>query len=428
MRICMVGIDHTKALLDRREEFSFTKAGVKDAVTEIMKKFKVKGCILLSTCNRTELWISQWEDEKMNIMRPSDILCQLKNIDPKKYEEFFVEREDMQAVEHLLKLVCGFESRIFGEDQIISQVREALQSARECKTADGALEKVFQRALSAGKRVRTEVHLSAVNRSSADDTVEKLKSVLGDLKGVNCLVIGNGQMGKLVANNLIAQGAKVTMTLRRRIHGSDEQDSIMPIGCSMISYDDRIAAIRGNQVIISATLSPHFTLRLDDVKDVFSSPCIRGKKTLQDSQEGNTFLLFDLAVPRDVDPDIGKLPYVRLWDIDAMSSSGNQERNQKELQLANEILQEYEQELQEWFEFRNYVPVIKEIVELVSEDTVKRMEGSNLQNIEFAAAKDAVDKAASKLIYGLKNQLPRELWGQCLEALHKSAARETLKH
>lgn len=431
MRIRMVGIDHSKASLEYREAFSFTKAGVREAVKEIKERFKVKGCILLSTCNRTELWVSQCDNKKLNMVSPYDMLCQIKEIDTSLYEEYFVERDNSQAIDHLLKVVCGFDSKIFGEDQIISQVREALHISREYGCVDIALEKVFQTALSAGKRVKTEIRMCTVNRSSANDTIDILKSALGDLKGVQCLVIGNGQMGKLVVNMLVSCGASVSMTLRRKRHGNDEQESIVPEGCKMVPYDDRISQIRANQVIVSATLSPHYTLRLEEVKNILEQPCIRGK---HDSETNKKYYLFDLAVPRDIDPEIGKLSYVELFDIDSMNNDGAKEENAEQIKLAMEILIEYQEELDKWFEFRHYVPKIQEIVEMVSEDTVQRFasktseleEGCSEHSIE--AAEEAVRKAASKLIYGLREQLPHELWGECLDALHKSAARETLKH
>ncbi|QIB68884.1 glutamyl-tRNA reductase [Aminipila butyrica] len=436
MHIRMVGIDHSKASLDYREAFSFTKAGAKEAVQEIKKRFHLKGCILLSTCNRTELWISQCDNGKGAAVRPWEMLCQIKKIDGSQYEKFFVEREDRQAVDHLLRLVCGFDSKIFGEDQIISQVREALQMSRACGCGSMALEKIFQTALAAGKRVKTEVRLSTVNRSAASNTIAILRQQLGDLKGVPCLIIGNGQMGKLVANSLVGCGAAVSMTLRKKIHGQDEQESIVPEGCQMVPYDQRIQALQGKQVIISATLSPHYTLMWRDVDDVFRHPYrldSEGQKREAGSREDlrNKYYVFDLAVPRDIDPEIANLPYVKLFDIDSINGGELVEEKSEQIQLAMTILQDYQAELEQWFEFRSYVPKIREIVELVSEDAMQRFVSKSAESQEEdleAAAGQAMKKSTAKLLYGLRDQLPHELWDQCLEALHRSAARETLKH
>lgn len=433
MRVRMVGIDHSKASLDYREAFSFTKAGVREAIEEIKRRFQVKGCILISTCNRTELWISQCKDKQLNTVSPYEMLCKIKQIDTSLYEEFFVERDDSEAINHLLELVCGFDSKIFGENQIISQVREALQMSRENNCTDMALEKIFQTALAAGKKVKTEVKMSTINRSSANDTVDILKSKLGDLRGVSCLIIGNGQMGKLVANVLVSNGADVSMTLRRKIHGYDEQDSIVPEGCKMVPYDDRIHKVQENQVIISATLSPHYTLREVDVKEFFVNPFPNDKAK---PAINNKYYLFDLAVPRDIEPEIANFPYVELYDIDSMENCGVKEENSEQLKIALKILEEYKKELDSWFEFRSYVPKIQEIVELVSDDALQRLASKatisskecEQNEYAFQAAEESVRKAASKLIYGLREQLSHELWEQCLDALHKSAARETLKH
>lgn len=437
MHVEMVGIDHNKASLDYREAFSFTKAGVKEAVEEIKKRFQVKGCILLSTCNRTELWISRCDSKKLNRVSPYDMLCLIKNIGRGDYEEYFTEREDGEAVDHLLNMVCGFDSKIFGEDQIISQVREALQISRECGSADMCLEKVFQTALAAGKKVKTEIHMSNVSRSAAKDMIDILEERIGSVKGVECLVIGNGQMGKLVVNTMLAHGGRVSMTLRRKFHGRDEQESLMPKNCKMIPYDDRISEFGKNTVIVSATLSPHYTLKFEELEYILT----------KDGRD--KFYLFDLAVPRDIDPRIGQCDNVELFDIDSMNSGGTGEENREQIDMALRILDEYKEELSKWFEFRSYVPRIKEIVQLVSEDTMQRFASrkesalsksrrstsrgteqgmKEIDPEEAEAVENSVRKATAKLIYGLREQLPPKLWGQCLEALHKSAEKETLKH
>ncbi|MFV0517804.1 MAG: glutamyl-tRNA reductase [Aminipila sp.] len=417
MSIRMVGIDHSKASLDYREAFSFTKAGVKEAIKEIKQRFNVRGCILLSTCNRTELWVSQSENEKFNKVSPYHMLCQVKNIKNGLYEEFFTERNNSEAIEHILKVVCGFDSKIFGEDQIISQVREALQMSRDCNCTDKALEKVFQMSLSAGKRVKTEIRMSTVNRSSANDMLRILNQEVNSIRGKDCLVIGNGQMGRLVANTLISHGANVSMTLRRKIHGCDEQASIMPDKCKMIPYDDRIEAIPNNEIIVSATLSPHYTMRLEDI---------------QSKMKMDKYYLFDLAVPRDIDPRIATMSNVKLFDIDSMNTGSPEEENREQINLALNILNQYREELDRWFKFRNYVPKIQKIVEMVSEDTVQRFSSQTCEHntLEEAAgiAEESAKKATGKLIYGLREQLEPELWEKCLEALQKAAEKETLKH
>ena len=135
-------------------------------------------------------------------------------------------RRGEEAVRYLFELSCGLHSKVFGEDQIITQVKDALALARQAGAADTVLEKLFQGAVTAAKKVKTQLHLTAVSRSVAQKAADLLTERLGPLEGVPCLVIGNGEMGQLMARELVARGADVTMTLRQYKRG----DVLIPPG------------------------------------------------------------------------------------------------------------------------------------------------------------------------------------------------------
>lgn len=409
MHIIMAGIDHSKATIEHRQQFSFTKGATKQAITLIKNMEGVEGCLLLSTCNRTELWISG-----DSAPHPYELLCTLKNLPPEDDRDLFVVREGREAVEHLLYLVCGFDSKIFGEDQIISQVRESLLEARNCKSSDAVIEKLFQVALSAGKKIKTKVHIARANPSAATAMIDVLKEKCLPMEGVNCLVIGNGQMGRLAAKELRDTGAKVSMTQRKHIHGNELQEVYEEDGINFIPYEDRLANIGAKKVIVSATMSPHYTLQKDEVSELLL--------------EGE-YYLFDFAVPRDIDTEIGKLPGVFLFDTDTLGLVETEEERVNYLKEAETILVETRAELEGWFSFREHVPTIQNIVELVSQDTSQRLYSvTSKEKIEAIEVENAVKKATSKLIYGLKETLPKELWQKCIDSLHQAASKDTLKH
>lgn len=414
MQVKMIGIDHSRASLDLREAFSFTRNEITEALCAIKEEYDINGCILISTCNRTELWVS---GESLEISL-SDLLCKIKKINKLDYKECFVERENKEAIKHILNVVCGFDSKIFGEDQIITQVKKSLIIARECKTTDMLLEKIFQSALSAGKKVKTEVHFDRNNVNSAKMIVDYLKEKKENLKSLKCLVIGNGQMGQLVAKLLVSEGCDVSMTLRKKFHSKDEIESISVQGCSMISFDERLDEINTYNVVISATLSAHYTIMAEGLKDRL------GK---------HKYYMFDLAVPRDIEPEIGKLENVDLLNIDCMMDSGNYSIDNEKLLYAKEILCECEKELNRWFGYREYVPTIKEISELVAEDAKKRFLGSHASdeidlNNSAPVVKEAVRMATNKVIYGLKDTLPPKMWKECIEGIYGAASKDTIKH
>ncbi len=418
MRITMIGIDHSKASIAYRELFSFTKAAAMEAMKYMKQKFALSGCVLLSTCNRTELWISSGEESHIT---PYEMLCEVKKIDREQYSKLFVEREGKEAVSHLLQLACGLNSKIFGEDQIISQVRAALALSRKCGCEDMVLEKVFQTAIAAAKKVKSTVRLTAVDQSIAYKGIQLLKEKLGSLKDVRCLIIGNGQMGKLIANALTIQGADVTMTLRKRMHGQEEQGSIVPEQCRMLPYEERHSALDAAQVVISATLSPHFTVRKDEVDGLLC--------------EEKQRIWLDLAVPRDIDPALNGEHGISIYDIDTMGQTVCTEENDLQVKEALAILDRYVEGIERWFAFRAQVPQVKQIMELAADDTRCRLgepiEALLLDQEQEAALSEAIEaateKSVGKLLYGLRDTLSPDLWQSCIKALEEAAKKDTLK-
>ena len=154
MSISMIGIDYNKANVDIRAMFSFTKKNATAAMERLKKIPGIQGCVILSTCSRMELWASTKADWNGTLLEE---LCKIKEVDPTQYGEYFVERNEEEAVDHLFHLTSGLKSMILAEDQIITQVKDALTLAREAFVTDNVLEVLFRKAVTAGKKVKTNV-------------------------------------------------------------------------------------------------------------------------------------------------------------------------------------------------------------------------------------------------------------------------------
>lgn len=419
-RIKMVGIDHNKASIEYRELFSFTKAGAMEAMRQLKANYPMEGCVILSTCNRTELWISTSAKEEKIGLSPYQMLCSIKGIDQERYKDFFVERHGEEAISHLLKLSCGLDSKIFGEDQIISQVREAIVLSRKSLCTDLVLEKVFQTAIGAAKKVKSQIQLAEADGSTALQVISLLNEKLGDVNGVTCFMIGNGKMGQLICNTLLVHGATVKMTLRKKIHGSCSTESAVPEGCIMVPYENRIEELASSKIVISATRSPHFTLKKNEVEGFLNK---------------EPSIWIDLAVPRDIEPEIGSLAGITLFDIDHLAKEENQAKHANARERSIKILQEYLNELKQWFTFRERVPEIQDIVRMSVEDVSKRLDHP-IENIELPEEEKkqiqveierAVEKSVGKLLFGLKDTLRHSLWKECLDAVYEAASKDTLK-
>ena len=294
MSLIMSGLDCHRASLDLRQQLAFSREGVEEISRWLVRQPGVEGCVLLSTCNRTELYISGETEE------PWRLLCRGTQVSEEIMEPYFETRTGEAAARHLMEVACGLHSQILGEDQIITQVRTAMELAQKAGSADPALSALFRLTVTAGKRARTQVRITRGIPSMGTRCRDILIRELGSLEGKKILVIGNGQMGRLAAELLQRAGAEVKVTLRTYRHG----ETVIPTGCGTIPYEDRIAALEGIDALVSATASPNYTLTAQQLASVSNPPAVA----------------VDLAVPRDIDPECARR--IRCFDTDSMGEEG----------------------------------------------------------------------------------------------------------
>lgn len=409
MNIKTTCIDYTKASVEERETFSLVPSKIQELEQIILQTYQLDGCIILSTCNRTELWISAPE-QVLSTLSPTAVLCDTLQVPVEQYLSFFIERSGSDSVSYLLELTCGLHSQIFGEDQILSQVKDALSTARINGTTDTVLEVLFRTAITAAKEVKTKVKLTTADHTVALGAVSLLKDKLNlPMHQLPCLVIGNGEMGRLAVAALQKEGCNVTMTLRN--HHSKE--AIIPANCRVLNYDERIEKINQFRVVISATLSPHQTIK---------------KQNLISVLDNHPHIFIDLAMPRDIDSRITQLPNVSLFDMDDLSLPPSVVTIEQ-IQHAKEILLEHQTEFEHWYAFRQWVPMIQSISKTVGQDvhirTAKSLKDCRLQDEQYIEMQNTIDTAASKavakLLYGLREHLEQDYFSACIKALAKSA-------
>ena len=401
MNIKMTGIDHCKADIALREKFSFTKTKSIRAMRAIKQKYHVEGCVLVSTCNRTELWVSGPGADDLYSM-----LCFAAGAGKEDFREYFTDREGTAAVRHLHELSCGMKSIVFAEDQILTQVKEALALAREAECADALLEKLFSSAVCAAKKVKTLVKFRGAEPSMAHSAAERIAQHFESPEGVSCLVVGNGKMGRLAASALRERGFDVCVTVRQYTRG----EVVIPMGCEAVMYEDRLRRLKEADVLVSATSSPHYTFRAEDF--------IRDEKMR---------VVVDLAVPRDIDPQIASFPNTVVYDVDDLG--GCEEPHAGETKQAQEILAEVIEKLEDWYYFRNLADEIEEISRLGAEETAARAayalacEGRDDADLVLRAVELASKNVISSLIYGLKDA-DRETADNCVRAFKKAAEKK----
>lgn len=397
----MTGIDFAHAPLQQRERVSFVRGQVQALLPRIAEIPGVLGCVLLATCNRTELYVHGADGVSLD---PLALLARAAGFDADEFRPMSVGCAGAACVQHLMAVAAGLESQIFGDDQILTQVRDALALAREAQTADSVLDTLFRRAVTAGKRVRTEVRLTGVPASAAEMGVRRAQAFFGSLVGRRAVVIGNGAMGRLAAATLRDAGCAVTVTLRSYRHGQ----TIVPAGCDTWPYGSRTAALEGADLAVSATTSPHFTITAQQLAALQSPPR----------------LLLDLAMPRDIEPAAGDDVRVTLYNLDDLGDLDDGDRRQAR-QAAARILDEEQAEFDKWYRYRQALPVIA----AVKDTALDRLHfdhayGDLYRDGDIDGLLElAVGKTVDLLLGGMKEWVDADRLAACLAHMRKGSGR-----
>lgn len=405
MNVKMAGIDYTAAEINIRQCFSFTKKAIAETLEKIKKNPIVKGCAILSTCNRMEVWLSLKDGATIDLPK---YICDIKKMSSTTYRRYLKVREGKEAVQHLFFLSAGMKSQIVGEDQILTQVKEAAAFSREQECMDHVLEVLFRMAITAGKQVKTEVPMDKANFSAAHQAIHFLKEQGIVLSEKKALVIGNGEMGKITAQALMEEGADVTVTVRQYRSGVVN----IPQGAKRMNYGERYQYIPECDLIFSATASPNFTI---------TKECL--EKCLQEKKQ----IYVDLAVPRDMEESIEELETVQMYDMDSFHVEEKSKRMKEQYQQAEEILKKHIQAFYDWQESRDLVPRIQKIGLGSGQDACWRME-KDLKGLEVSEEekdklrgqiRQTTGKVVDKLLFTLRNQVDTDTLRQCIEIMEQ---------
>lgn len=330
-----LSLSHKQAPLEVRSRFAFTEEQQRSFLRKLKEMEGIQGAVLVSTCNRTEVYFSAQKDaaERMNSLFAQAGRVELSSL--KKYYRFY---QGSDVIRHLFTVMSGLDSMVLGEDEILGQMREAYKlSCREGCT-DYYINTVFQRALNCAKQVKTDTCLSKTSVSVA--TLSAAEVTHFKQGQIQVLLLGvTGRMGSLIAKDL-ANAQNVHIYATKREHSPVE----LPGNVEIIPYKERYRYLDGADVVISATKSPHYTMT--------AAECGKAVHT-----EKNRLFL-DIAVPADLDPDIGGLPGVTLHNIDyfqTLTEAHSREKAEGSRQAEKIIRQESENTAKELL-FHDFLP------------------------------------------------------------------------
>ena len=345
LEILVVGLNHNTAPLAVRERVAFPKEGFEDALTSLAGR--VGEGVILSTCNRTEVYcVSGDPDETAGeVLR---FVSDHHEVGPETVSPYVYRRHGPEAVRHLFRVAAGLDSMIVGESAILGQVRKALIAASDAQTVRVLLAGLFHSAIRTGRRVRAETDIGRNAPSISYAGVRLAESVVGRLSGRRVLLIGAGEAGKLVAKALKAVGVGgLAIANRTR---SRAEDLAHDLGGDVIDFHDIGESLGESDIVLSATDAPEFV-----VTEALVRPSVDHRG------HARPLFLFDLSVPRDIEPGVSAVAGVHLYNIDDLSAVAEQNLEQRKLSAAaaEHIVEDELDRFTSWWDSLDAAPVVR---------------------------------------------------------------------
>jgi glutamyl-tRNA reductase len=302
MTLTLVGVNHKTAPIELRERIAISREDLLEATLALAAVEGVTECMIVSTCNRVEL-LAAVESPDTDL---TGFLHRHFGLERTLLEPHIYEWRDRDAVRHLFRVAASLDSMVVGEPQILGQVKEAFAAAREAGTVASQLEHLLQSAFAAAKKVRTETEIGSNSVSIASVAVDLAKKIFGSLQGRTVFLVGAGKMSELAARHLVQQGAGAILVSNRTHERADRMAD--QFNGRVIPYEQLYEAASEADIVISSTGAPHPIFRRE-----------HGQAFMQRRRNRPMFFI-DIAVPRDVDPAMGKLEGVFVYDIDDLQT------------------------------------------------------------------------------------------------------------
>jgi len=339
MAIVVAGISHQGAALAVREKIAYRPAELLPTLDELRAASGSREGVLLSTCNRTEFYVVEGDtDAAPAIWR---LLSSRLGDEASTYGYV---RRDRDAISHLFHVASGLDSMVLGEAQIQGQVRDAWTA---CRSESGAvLNRMFQTSLLVAGRVRSETAIGRGAASVSSAALQLARQIFGSLAGRRAMVLGAGEMAELALECLVNEGVRAAIVANRTYERA--QTLAARHGARAMHYDECWASLQEVDVLLCSTAAPRPVVTLERVK-----PAVSGRRD-------HPLCILDIAIPRDVDPSVGALDNVFLYDLDDLRTvvTTSVERRRTELPTAEELIAKEVERYWEWFTGLSAVPVL----------------------------------------------------------------------
>ncbi|HUW19606.1 MAG TPA: glutamyl-tRNA reductase [Sedimentisphaerales bacterium] len=349
MKLVLNNITYHDCPVHVRERVTFTAEHCHRMLRQMHAEDAICEAVILDTCNRIEFYI--YAKKAFDIRSfLTNLISQAAPDAADTWRQYSRESTGIDVVRHLFEVAAGLDSQMIGENQILSQVKSAYTLSLECRMSKFLFHRLFHNAFRVGKAVRTRTGINCGAVSVSLAAVELAKKTI-DLSAAAAMVIGAGENAELAARYLLKAGLKNLIIANRSLENAHAMGSRLKTG-RIIGLENVPAELAGVDLLVASTAAVEPVLTYQAVADTLAR---RGKK----------LLIIDIAVPRDIDPDIARFACVLLYNIDDLDEqiSRNREKRSREIPKARAIVDEFTGKFEQWYELLNLVPVITQLTQ-----------------------------------------------------------------
>ncbi|HYA26532.1 MAG TPA: glutamyl-tRNA reductase [Thermodesulfovibrionales bacterium] len=363
MKIIVIGLNHKTADVDVREKLAFNGPKLEEGLLKIRELPGVSEAIVLSTCNRVEIYVSsKHPDTTYETIK--GFLSQFHGLDSAALERSLYFYKDRDAVKHSFRVASSLDSMVVGEPQILGQLKDAFEFALGKKTTSILLNRLMKKTISVAKRVRTDTRIAENAVSISFAAVELARKIFTDFSEKSFMLLGAGEMAELAAKHMMSFGVKsVTVANRTYERGCDLAKEF---NGQAIKFEDFLREMVHSDIIICSTGAPSYVLHKEEMQRV-----------MKERKQKPVFII-DISVPRNVDPEINHLANVYLYDVDDLQGvvDTNVMERQKEARKAEEIIEEEIDSFEKWLASLDSVPTVialRSMAENIKKEELERL-------------------------------------------------------
>ncbi|UCF14706.1 MAG: glutamyl-tRNA reductase [Phycisphaerales bacterium] len=386
MKIVVLGLNHKTAPVEIREKLAFDTAETGRALCELRGRFARAEFVLLSTCNRVELYCAGPQCQGADAERLANFLSEFHNVELDKFRQFLYAHEDEEAVRHLLSVASSLDSLVVGEAQIIGQVKESYKLACAAKTTGKVLNRLFHCAFAASKKVHTTTSIASGRVSVAGVAVELAMQLFADISSANVIVIGAGDTGQLIIQHLLQAGARnITVINRSYERGLSVAEQY---GIDVRKWEQLDEQLIGANIAIAAASVQDYLFKKDSFRRIMLS------------RKEENLLIIDIAVPRNFEPAVNELDGLYLYSVDDLSAVVEQNLKARERDMARgaQIVLEHVAEFMEWFRAKDIGPLIGRMKEQFVQIGKNEMDRFFVGVREEASCKEVMEEMVNRIV------------------------------